>query len=250
MNDFHALHHGAAPLLLPNVWDVGSASALVEAGFRALGTTSFGIASAVGVPDGTGRTREHVVALVRRLARLPCLLTVDVENGFSDDPGEVAELAALLAGLGAVGINLEDSADPTRLADVGRHAEKVAAVKERVPWLYVNARVDTYWVGADRTVDATLRRAARYRRAGADGIFVPGELTAVEVAALVDGVGVPLNVLWYPGGLPVARSAALGVKRISMGSQLYRAARRAAVDLATELVSGTRGEGPSTGLRS
>ncbi len=241
MNGFHALHHGATPLLLPNAWDVGSATALVESGFRAVGTTSFGVASAVGLPDGEGRTREHVVALARRLSRLPCLLTVDVEGGFSDDPGEVAELAALLAGLGVVGLNLEDSAGPARLADVGLHAEKVAAVKERVPGLYVNARVDTYWIGVDRTTRATLERAARYRRAGADGVFVPGELTKTEITALAAEVGVPLNVLWYPGGHPVAELADLGVKRISTGSQLCRAARRAAVDLALGLADASRG---------
>ncbi len=140
-----------------------------------------------------------------------------------------------------VGLNLEDSAGPARLADVGLHAEKVAAVKERVPGLYVNARVDTYWIGVDRTTRATLERAARYRRAGADGVFVPGELTKTEITALAAEVGVPLNVLWYPGGHPVAELADLGVKRISTGSQLCRAARRAAVDLALGLADAFRG---------
>ncbi|MEY7971593.1 isocitrate lyase/phosphoenolpyruvate mutase family protein [Saccharomonospora xinjiangensis] len=236
--EFHALHHGGNPLLLPNVWDVGTAEALAEAGFRAVATTSFGIASSIGVPNGAGRTRAHVVALVRRLAALPCLLTVDVEGGFSDDPGEVADLAVWLADLGVVGINLEDGAGPGRLVDAGLHAAKVAEVRARVPRLFVNARVDTYWVDAERTISATLARAERYRDAGADGIFVPGRLTAPEIADLVNGIGVPLNVLWYPGSHGVAELAALGVKRISTGSQLYRAARRAAVDLARELADG------------
>jgi 2-methylisocitrate lyase-like PEP mutase family enzyme len=105
---FHALHQGDRPLLLPNAWDYASAAALAEAGFAAIGTTSLGVAAANGLPDGKGVTRAETLALARRLRRLPCPVTVDVEGGFSDDPAEVADLAEEVAAAGAVGVNLED----------------------------------------------------------------------------------------------------------------------------------------------
>ncbi|WP_019814577.1 isocitrate lyase/PEP mutase family protein [Saccharomonospora saliphila] len=232
---FHALHHGDTPLLLPNAWDHASATLLVEAGFRAIGTTSFGVAAAHGLPDGHGRTREHVVRLAELLAPLPCLLTVDIESGFSADPAEVAELAADLFALGVVGINLEDSREHDRLADPAEQTELIAAVKRRVPGLFVNARVDTYWIGVDADLGPTLARAGQYRAAGADGIFVPGELGAGDIAALVRSLDVPLNVLHRPHLYSVTELARWGVNRISTGSHLFRTALATARDTALDL---------------
>ncbi|TVS98861.1 isocitrate lyase/phosphoenolpyruvate mutase family protein, partial [Amycolatopsis bartoniae] len=98
--EFAALHRGPRPLLLPNAWDHASAAALVAAGFRAVGTTSLGVAAAAGLPDGTGATRAETLTLARRLSGLECLLTVDIEAGFGLPPEELAELVAELAGLG------------------------------------------------------------------------------------------------------------------------------------------------------
>ena len=167
---FRDLHDGALPLLLPNAWDVASALAFAEAGFPAIGTTSFGVAASGGEPDGGRTSRDATLALARRLTALPCHVSADVEDGYDDDPGRVADY---VAELGVAGINLEDSTGE-RLVAPAAHAAKVAAVKARVPELFVNARVDTYWLGQDATVAATLARAAAYVEAGADGIFVPG----------------------------------------------------------------------------
>ncbi|MFC4002150.1 isocitrate lyase/phosphoenolpyruvate mutase family protein [Prauserella oleivorans] len=241
--EFRALHHATEPLLLPNAWDHVSAAALVAAGFRAIGTTSLGVAAAHGLPDGQGRTREETVALVRRLTGLPCLLTVDVEGGFSDDPAEVADLAETLAGLGAVGINLEDGRAGRTLADPGRQAEAIRAVKDRVPELFVNARIDTYWLGVDTgDLAPTLDRAHRYRQAGADGIFVPGRIP--DLPALLVGVSLPLNVLYLPGERTVPELAALGVRRVSTGSLLLRAAVGATVAAAEAIRAGASPAGP------
>jgi len=177
MISFRELHAAGDPLVLPNAWDVASAAALVAAGFPAIGTTSLGVAAAHGLPDAAGRARAETAALARRLGSLPCLCTVDVEAGFSEGPADVAELAAELAATGAAGINIEDGR-PGGLADPGRHADLVRAVAETEPGLFVNARVDTYWLGVDATPERTLRRAERYIAAGADGIFVPGQLSA------------------------------------------------------------------------
>lgn len=122
-------------------------------------------------------TRADTVALARRLGRLPALLTVDVEAGFSDDPAEVAELVEQMARAGAVGVNIEDGRPDGTLATTAEHCAKVTAIKDRVPELFVNARTDTFWLEPDgiSLVDETLARSAAYVAAGADGIFVPAD---------------------------------------------------------------------------
>ncbi|MFB9659722.1 isocitrate lyase/phosphoenolpyruvate mutase family protein [Glycomyces mayteni] len=227
--DFAAAHRGRRPLVLPNAWDHASAAALAAAGFAAIGTTSLGVAAAHGLPDGAGATRDQTVALARSLAPLPALVTVDIEGGFSDDPDEVAALAADLTGLGIVGVNLEDGRADGTLRDPGHHAALVAAVKDRCPNLFVNARTDPYWTGADDPLATSLARAARYVAAGADGVFVPGARAEDDVRALASGIDAPLNLLYAPGGLGIDRLAALGVARVSTGSLLYRSALTAAV---------------------
>ncbi|MGY1652474.1 isocitrate lyase/PEP mutase family protein [Geodermatophilus sp. SYSU D01119] len=230
---FRALHAGPAPLLLPNAWDVASALALAADGHPAVGTTSLGVAAAAGLPDAARAARAATLDLAGRLAGLPVPVTVDLEDGLSDDP---AEVAALVAGLPAAGVNLEDSTGG-RLADPGRHAAKVAAVADAAPGVFVNARVDTYWLGERADLATTLERARRYVAAGADGVFVPGRLTADEIAVLAAELPVPLNVLAGPDH-PPPRLAGLGVRRVSTGSLLFRAALDAAVAVARRLRDG------------
>ncbi|GII59039.1 hypothetical protein Pth03_74280 [Planotetraspora thailandica] len=225
--DFRELHHGDRPLVLPNAWDVGSALAFLDAGFAAIGTTSFGVASSLGRPDGGRSTREANLSLARALSRLPCHVSVDVEDGYADEPDQVA---AYVAELGVAGINIEDSTGE-RLISPDAHAAKVAAIKARCPGLFVNARVDTYWLGQDATVEATLERAARYVQAGADGVFVPGASEPSVLRALAGAVVAPLNVLAIPG-LSIGELAELGVRRVSTGSLPYRAAIDAAAEAA------------------
>ncbi|MFD8519135.1 isocitrate lyase/phosphoenolpyruvate mutase family protein [Streptomyces capillispiralis] len=231
MTAFADLHHAADPLLLPNAWDHASALALAAEGFRAVGTTSLAVAAAAGLPDGAAATREQTLLLALTLGSAPLLLSVDAEGGFSDDPDEVAELARKLYALGAAGINLEDGLGP---AD--RHAAKIAAVRAAAPGLFVNARTDTYWLGDG---EDTARRLDAYVRAGAHGVFVPGLGDPRAIAALVRGLdGVPLNILYTPTGPSVPHLADLGVRRVSLGSLLYRRALGAAVQAALEIRAG------------
>jgi 2-methylisocitrate lyase-like PEP mutase family enzyme len=223
---FKDLHRPGDPLLLPNAWDHASAAALAAAGFPALGTTSLGVAAAAGKPDGAGDTLEETVALVRLIAHLDAFITVDLEDGYSDDPGAVADLAVRLHELGAAGVNLED-----QLRD-GLEA-KVAAVKARVPDLFVNARTDTHWL--KREQKTTVARLSRYVDAGADGVFAPGLTDDSAIAALADAVDAPLNVL---ASHPLSRLAELGVARVSTGSGLFRLALGAATDAATAFRDG------------
>lgn len=238
MTAFSDLHRAGEPLLLPCAWDHASAFALAGQGFRAVGTTSLGVAAAAGMPDGASATREETLRLALTLGSGPFLLSVDAEDGFSDDPDEVAEFARELAAVGAVGISLEDALGP---AD--RHAAKIAAVKSAVPGLFVNARTDTYWLGekgggGDASAAETMRRLDAYRAAGADGVFVPGLTDPARIAALVARLDVPLNILYSPTGPSLAHLADLGVRRVSLGSLLYRRALGAALETAADIGAG------------
>lgn len=235
---FPELHHGDRPLVLPNAWDVPSALAFLEAGFEAIGTTSFGVASSLGRPDGGRSTRDANLALARALAPLPCHTSMDIEDGYADDAEQVARYVAELdaAGGGIAGINIEDSS-AEHLIPAEAHAAKVAAVKQRCPDVFVNARVDTYWLGEDDTVEATLARAARYVEAGADGVFVPGASDPAVLRELTSSIPVPLNVLVIPA-LSLGELADLGVRRVSTGSLPYRAAIHAAAQVAEAVRDG------------
>ncbi|MEV8433594.1 isocitrate lyase/phosphoenolpyruvate mutase family protein [Streptomyces sp. HUAS 31] len=242
MTTFAELHRGEEPLLLPNAWDHASAGALAAEGFRAVGTTSLGVAAAVGLPDGASATRDETLRLALALGSGPYLLSVDAEDGYSEDPDEVGEFARELVAVGAVGINLEDG-----LGSPSLHAAKIAAVKAAAPGLFVNARTDTHWLGKGET-DIRARLDA-YQQAGADGVFVPGLTEPREITALVKHLDVPLNILYDPAGPTLRRLADLGVRRVSLGSLLYRRALGAAVETALDIREGRtpRGAAPSYG---
>lgn len=233
---FADLHHQTSPLLLPNAWDHASAAALVAQGFPAIATTSLGVAAAMGVPDGVAETMEATLILARRLGRSSIMFTIDAEGGFSDDPTEVAELARKLHDAGAVGINLEDGRGDGTLSSIEQHAAKIAAVKAAVPDLFVNARTDTYWFMRQR--DETAQRLAAYEQAGADGVFVPALSDPDQITVLTATLITPLNVLYTPTGPTIAELTSLGVRRVSLGSLLYRSAVTSAVNTATAIRDG------------
>jgi 2-methylisocitrate lyase-like PEP mutase family enzyme len=230
---FHDLHHQGVPFVLPNAWDVPSALAYLRDGFTAIGTTSFGVASSAGHPDGGRTTRDANSALAAALTRLPCYISVDIEDGYSDDPDAVADYVARMP---VAGINIEDSTNE-KLIDPALAAAKVAAIKQRSPRVFINARVDTYWLHEDADTAATIERALRYVEAGADGIFVPAADEPAELAELTRSIPRPLNTLPVPG-LTLAELGELGVARVSTGSAPYRAASYAAAQVARAVRDG------------
>ena len=216
---FAGLHRAGDPLVLPNVWDVAGARFLVRAGFPALGTTSLGVAAANGLPDAAGAAAAETLALTRRLTELPVYVSVDIETG------SVAAAVAVAAA-GAVGVNVEDA-----MGSAEEHAALVGSMKREAPGLFVNARTDTHWQCRGDLAE-TLRRVRLYADAGADGVFVPGLADPADIAAVVAAVDVPVNILFLPGRHTVAALTDLGVRRISMGSLLFRAALAATVETA------------------
>nr|WP_242459733.1 isocitrate lyase/phosphoenolpyruvate mutase family protein [Rhodococcus sp. MS13] len=227
------MHHRASPLILPNAWDIPSALAFLDAGFEAIGTTSFGVASTQGAPDGLRATRAANIALARDLAHLPCHISIDIEDGYTEDLDDVADY---VAELGVAGINIEDST-AGKLVEPNLLAAKVAAIKRKCPRVFVNARVDTYWVGQEANIETTIRRAEQYVAAGADGIFVPGATDSTVLRDIATAVTAPLNILPVPG-LSLTELATIGIRRVSTGSLPYRAAVTAAVSAAEAVRSG------------
>jgi 2-methylisocitrate lyase-like PEP mutase family enzyme len=244
---FRALHTPGRPLALPNAWDVASARLIEAAGATAIATTSAGVAWSLGAADGDHLGRADAVALVARIAAaVEVPVTADIESGFAGDAAGVADTVAAVVDAGAVGINLEDShhGGPAPLRSVADQVDRIAAARRAadaagVP-LYINARTDVFLraVGPkDSRLQDTLDRAAAYLAAGATGIFVPGVVDPTTVAALVEGIAAPLNILAGPGAPTVPELAKLGVARVSLGSAVaeaaYAVAKRAAEELLT-----------------
>jgi len=228
---------------MPNPWDVGAAKLLAALGFEALATTSAGFALSIGKRDQTV-TRDELVAHVREVAAAtPLPLNVDSERLYPDEAGGVAETVALLADAGAAGCSVEDY-DPGSgaIEDVDTAAERVGTAAEAARGrLVLTARCENHLYGAGDLAD-TIGRLVAYRDAGADVVYAPGLTDLGEIRRLVAEVAVPVNVLALPSGPSVAELASVGVRRVSTGSALARAAYGALVAGAEELRdSGTSG---------
>jgi len=221
---FHGLHRQGL-LVLANAWDAGSARLIESLGARAIATTSCGVAWSHGYPDGDFLPMDRVVWTIASIARVISVpLTADVEGGYSDDPQEVGANVARVIDAGAAGINIEDG-----LATVDLTAAKIAAARAAADRagveLFINARCDVYLRGLapGREVEETLARAARYRAAGASGLFAPGIVDPDQIRAVADGCGMPLNVMARKG-LPAGPGLeSLGVRRLSSGGDLAEA---------------------------
>jgi 2-methylisocitrate lyase-like PEP mutase family enzyme len=223
--------HAAGCFVLPNPWDVGSARYLQSLGFKALATTSAGAAYAVALPDG-GVPRDamlaHIAALV---AATDVPVNADFGAGFADTPEDVARNVRLCVETGVAGLSIEDATgDPARpLYDFDLSVERVRAARAAIDAsgadVMLTGRAEGM-LGYDRDLDAAIRRLVAYADTGADCLYAPGITTRDQIAAVVAAVAPrPVNVLASPAhGLTVKELAALGVRRLSVGSGLARTA--------------------------
>jgi len=228
---FRALHERDGAFIIPNPYDVGTARLLAHVGFEALATTSAGYAFTLGRRDGA-LTREQALAGAQAIATATDLpVSADLENGFGDAPEVAAETIRLAAAAGVVGGSIEDS---TRRPDSPIYEIELAADRVRaavaaaraLPFPFtLTARAENYLHGRPNIND-TIRRLQAYQEAGADVLYAPGLTTKDDIAAVVSSVDRPVNVLVGFSGmnLNLAELSALGVKRISVGSGLCRAA--------------------------
>ncbi|WP_326542699.1 isocitrate lyase/PEP mutase family protein [Pseudorhodoferax sp.] len=224
---FRQLHEAATPLLLPNAWDGVSARLFEAAGARAIATTSAGLAWALGYADGRALPAEEAIGAATRIVRvLQVPLSIDIENGYADDPRAVAALAQQLVDTGVAGINIEDGRDAPELLAAKIDAVRNALAKAGAD-LFVNARTDVFLAGLAEPaarVAETLRRAALYAGAGADGLFVPGLCAREDIQDVAAATRLPLNVMAWAGLPDAAGLAGLGVRRLSAGSAIAQRA--------------------------
>jgi 2-methylisocitrate lyase-like PEP mutase family enzyme len=229
----HAFHelHKAGCFVIPNPWDVGSACFLQSLGFKALATTSSGFAWSQGRPDG-GISRDMALAhLSEMVAATELPVNADFESGFAPDAAGVAESVRLAAGTGVAGLSIEDSTgDAARpLYDLDTAVERIAAARTAIDKaggdVLLVGRAECFLVGRP-DLDETITRLKAYAQAGADCLYAPGIHTPEQIKAVVSAVAPkPVNLLVGSASkLTVQEIAALGVRRISVGGALARAA--------------------------
>jgi 2-methylisocitrate lyase-like PEP mutase family enzyme len=239
---FRALHERAGAFLIPNPWDAGTARLLASLGFEALATTSAGYAFSAGKRDNT-IGRDEMIAHLSTIASATDLpVSADLENGFGDDPETVAETIRLAAAAGVVGGSIEDmSRQPGHPVYEREHAaERIRAAAEAARALSfaftLTARAENYLVGRPDLKD-TIQRLQAYQMAGADVLYAPGLSSKDDIAGVVSSVDRPVNVVMGLTGvrLSLADLSAMGVRRVSVGSTLSRAALGAFLRAAREM---------------
>jgi 2-methylisocitrate lyase-like PEP mutase family enzyme len=226
--------HETGCFVLPNPWDIGTARYLRHLGFKALATTSSGFAFSRGLPDGDGSVSRdaalgHIAEIVGA-TELP--VNADFESGFGREPEDVAESVRLCVATGVAGLSVEDSTgDPKRpLFDLPLAVERVRAARSAIDasrsGVLLTARAECHLVAHPRPLEESIRRLRAYSEAGADVLYAPGPRDRGDIQAIVEAAApMPVNVLMSAQtGLTVADLAGLGVRRVSVGSSLARAA--------------------------
>ena len=239
---FRALHERTSAFIIPNPWDVGTARILAHLGFEALATTSMGYAFSLGRRDNTLNRAESLAHASAIVSATDLPVSADLENGFGDDPKVVSETIQLAAGVGLVGSSIEDAKgcpdDP--IYEIQHAAERVRAAVEAaraLPFPFtLTARAENFLHGRADMRD-TIKRLQAFQEAGADVLYAPGLTTKDDISTVMRSVDRPVNVVMGLRGaqLSVAELSAIGVRRISVGSALYRTALGAFLDAAHEM---------------
>ena len=227
---FFGLHHSKEPLLLANAWDVSSAKLSEANGFSAIATSSAAIADTMGYMDGEHIPFDLLLDTAKRIRKHTSLpLTVDIEKGYSRELEGITENIKRLYDIGVAGINIEDelAKDKKELVPLEEFEKKLSGIcnllSQKNMHVFINVRTDAFLRGLEDPLTETIQRAKRYENTGVHGIFVPFVKEESDIKAIVNATKLPLNVLAM-GGLPgITKLSSLGVKRISMGSSLYRA---------------------------
>lgn len=239
---FRALHERDAAFIIPNPWDIGTARLLAHLGFEALATTSAGYAFSVGQRDNTIARHEMMAHLSAIASATDLPVSADLENGFGDTPEIVTETIRLAAAAGVVGGSIEDSTGRADhpIYETEHAAERMRAAAEAaraLPFTFtLTGRAENYLHGRPDLRD-TIGRLQAYQEAGADVLYAPGLTTKDDIATVVHSVNRPVNVVMGLQGLQLslAELSAIGVKRVSIGSALSRAALGAFLRAAREM---------------
>src|SRR5437868_6987750 len=240
---FAALHAPGNPVILYNIWDVGSALAVVAAGARALATGSHPVADANGWPDGQNVPIDFALANAKRIVEaVDVPVTIDFESAYSTDPEEGGANAARLKATGAVGCNFEDQV----IGGEGLHplelqVKRIAAIRRAVGAdFYINARTDLFLKTQtydDALIDQVVERGKAFADAGASGFFVPRLADPTQIERVVRDVPLPLNVIAFPGSPDKKIWADAGVARISHGPFPHRALMATLTEMAKAAIN-------------
>ncbi|MCX7552550.1 isocitrate lyase/phosphoenolpyruvate mutase family protein [Marinicella sp. S1101] len=215
---FKQLHQQQKPLRLTNIWDSASAAIVQQAGAQAHATSSAALAWANGYADDGSLPRQVLLAAIERIMRITNIpLSVDIEDGYTKNPADVASLVQQLAALGVAGINIEDGVDEPKLL-----VDKIKAIKTTVTDtdFFINARTDVLLrsLHFKHTQTAEIKsRAQLYQTAGADGIFIPGLEDEQTIQHLTQAIKLPVNIMTESAEKNLEALTKAGVKRISLG---------------------------------
>ena len=240
---FAALHVPGDPVILYNIWDVGSALAVVAAGAKALATGSHPVADANGWPDGQKVPMDFAFANAKRIVEaVEIPLTVDFEGAYSADPEEGGANVARLKATGAVGCNFEDQVvGGEGLQPIDAQVRRIAAIRRAVGSdFYINARTDLFLKTQtydDALIDQVIERGKAFADAGASGFFVPRLSDPNQIWRVVREVPLPLNVIAFPGAPDKRVWADAGVARISHGPFPHRALMATLTEMARAAIS-------------
>jgi len=248
IDTFKSLHIKGEPLVLQNIWDVGTAKIVTDAGAKAIATGSWAVAAANGCQDGE---KLPIKVAMRNLGAIidavDLPVTVDLESGYGRQPQQVANTVMHAVKLGAVGFNLEDQIiNEKTLYDVDEQAARIAACREilenaSLP-AFINARTDVFMLAnpdieIERLFDDVIQRASAYHQAGADGLFVPGLVDKATIKTLCKISPIPINIMILPDCPSRETLASLGVSRISFGPGPYIAAMKGVAAQAEKIYS-------------
>lgn len=226
INEFNALHSTQNILLLGNAWDILSALTLEKVGFKAIGTTSWGIANSLGYADGEWIDFDRHLAIIKSIAdNVNIPVSADIEAGYGNDTKTILENVLKTANIGVAGINIEDSLKQQNgLRNMNEHCALLAQMRALLDNngyknFFINARTDTYFQ-MEQPFHETMTRAKAYVDSGASGIFIPGLTDHEEIRAITSAVKAPINLMSLPGLTNCQTLQQLGVKRFSFGNAL------------------------------
>jgi 2-methylisocitrate lyase-like PEP mutase family enzyme len=240
---FAALHQPGNPVILYNIWDVGSALAVIAGGAKALATGSHPVADANGWPDGEKLPIDFALANATRIAEaVEVPLTVDFEGAYSVDPEQAGANVARVKETGAVGCNFEDQViGGAGLHPLDSQVKRIAAIRRAVGGdFYINARTDLFLKTQtydDALIDQVIERGKAFADAGASGFFVPRLSDPAQIERVVSEVPLPLNVIAFPGAPDKKAWAEAGVARISHGPFPHRALMAKLTEMAAAAIS-------------
>ena len=246
---FKKMHNENKMFVLPGVWNAGSAYVFEKQGFKAVGTSSAGIAYDLGYPDGEYISFNDLLWIVEKIIkRVDIPVSVDIERGYSEDIGEVKENVRKLLSIGAVGFNIEDGLPNGKLNPLDNQIEKIKILSELKKELeidfVINARTCTYLLNgtSEESLKIALERCNAFVEAGADCVFIPGAKDEITISNLVKGINAPINVMLNAALVNIGILDKLGVRRLSAGCYPVRYIYSKIINMANNLYNGNVSE--------